>query len=86
MQTTVGIRELKQQTSELVRQVRESGASIQITYHGKVVALLVPVEPAVDAAAEAQAWAALDELAAQIGSQWPEELTVRQAMEQDRRA
>lgn len=86
MSTTVGIRELKQQTSDLVRQVRESGATIQITYHGKVVALLVPVEPAVNAAEEAQAWAALDELAAQIGRAWPDGLSASQAVAEDRGA
>jgi prevent-host-death family protein len=41
---TVGIRELKQQTSELVRLVREDGQQIQITYRGQVVALMVPVD------------------------------------------
>ncbi len=43
---TVGIRELKQQASQLVRQVREDGNPVQITYHGKVVAMLIPVEQA----------------------------------------
>lgn len=40
---TVGIRELKQQASELVRMVRETGKEVQITYHGGVVALLIPI-------------------------------------------
>jgi prevent-host-death family protein len=39
----VGIRELKQHASELVRRVWEGGQEITITYHGKVVARLVPV-------------------------------------------
>jgi prevent-host-death family protein len=81
---TVGIRELKQQASELVRQVRESGSPVQITYHGKVVALLVPVEPVADAAEEAQAWAALDELAAQIGQHWPPGATAQAAVAEGR--
>ena len=42
---TVGIRELKQQASELVRMVRETGEEVQVTYHGEVVALLIPVKP-----------------------------------------
>jgi prevent-host-death family protein len=81
---TVGIRQLKQQASELVRQVRESGSPVQITYHGKVVALLVPVEQAAAPEEEARAWAALDELAAQIGQRWPEKLSVQQAMAEER--
>jgi prevent-host-death family protein len=63
---TVGIRELKQQASELIRLVRETGGQVQVTYHGKVVALLVPVNPATDAQAEKHAWDALDNLAAEI--------------------
>jgi prevent-host-death family protein len=81
---TVGIRQLKQQASELVRQVRESGSPVQITYHGKVVALLIPAEQATDAEEEARAWAALDELAAQIGQHWPEKLSVQQAIAEER--
>lgn len=82
---TVGIRELKQQASELVRRVRESGSPIQITYHGKVVAMLVPAEAVTDPAEEAQAWTALDELAALIGQRWPNELSARQAIAEERR-
>ena len=52
---TVGIRELKKQASELIRKVREEGAEVQITYHGKVVALLVPVSEAVQTEQETQA-------------------------------
>jgi prevent-host-death family protein len=82
---TVGIRELKQQASELVRQVRESGNPIQITFHGKVVAMLVPLEPAAGGEQETQAWAALDELAAQIGRQWPPDVSASQAVAEGRR-
>jgi prevent-host-death family protein len=82
---SVGIRELKQRASELVRQVRETGSQVQITYHGKVVALLVPVERAERPEAEAQAWADVDLLAAQIGRRWPEGVSARQAVAEGRR-
>ena len=82
---TVGIRELKQQASELVRQVRENGSSVQITYHGKVVALLIPVEQTTDSSEEAQAWAELDELAAQIGKHWPKGASATEAISEGRR-
>lgn len=42
----VGIRELKQRTSEVLRRVREDGESVDVTYRGRVVARLVPVEKA----------------------------------------
>lgn len=82
---TVGIRELKQQASELVRKVREDGAEVQITYHGKVVALLVPVAPAAQSKQEANAWMDIDHLAAEIGARWPKGLSASRAIEEDRR-
>ncbi len=82
---TVGIRELKQQASELIRKVREEGAEVQITYHGKVVALLVPVAPAAQGKQEANAWMDIDHLAAEIGARWPKGLSASQAIEEDRR-
>ena len=45
---TVGVRELKQQTSELIRQVRDKGDEIRVTHHGKVVARIVPVAPSAE--------------------------------------
>lgn len=80
---TVGIRELKQQASELVRMVRETGNEVQVTYHGEVVALLIPVKPArksVD-----QAWANLDNLAAEIGARWPKGVSAVDAVSEARR-
>ncbi len=38
---SVGIRELKERTGEIVREVSE-GASVEVTLHGKVMARLVP--------------------------------------------
>jgi prevent-host-death family protein len=43
---TVGVRELKQDASRILRRVREEGESFDVTYHGKVIAKLVPVEDA----------------------------------------
>lgn len=82
---TIGIRELKQQASELVRMVRETGTEVQITYHGKVVALLVAVEPADSSEQEAKAWIDIDHLAAEIGARWPRDLSAAQAVGEERR-
>lgn len=38
---SVGVRELKERTSEILRRVSE-GESVQVTHHGKVMAHLVP--------------------------------------------
>ena len=38
---SVGVRELKQHASKLIRMVRENKSEIQVTYRGVVVALLI---------------------------------------------
>ena len=40
---SVGVRELKQRTSEVLRRVRERGEPVDVTFRGEVVARLVPV-------------------------------------------
>lgn len=47
--------------------------------------MLVPVEPATSHEQEAQAWAELDELAARIGRQWPQDVLASQAIAEGRR-
>jgi prevent-host-death family protein len=42
----IGIRQLKNETSEILRTVREERAEYVITYRGQPVAVLRPVEPA----------------------------------------
>lgn len=81
---TVGIRELKQQTSELIRMVRETGSEIQVTYHGQVVALLVPVNKTKSKSAE-RAWTQLDSLAAEISANWKQGLSAAKAVSEGRR-
>ena len=43
---TIGVRELKLQTSEILRKIREEGAAFEVTYRGRVMARLVPVTQA----------------------------------------
>ena len=79
---TVGIRELKQQASELIRSVRESGTEIQVTHHGKVVARIIPVrQPSQEAQ---RAWDDLDRLAEEIGKHWPENVSAAEAVNEGR--
>ena len=40
----VGVRELKNRASEVLRAVREEGAQYLITRHGRPVAILLPVD------------------------------------------
>ncbi len=39
----IGVRELRQRTSEVLRQVREENTEYVITYQGRPIALLLPV-------------------------------------------
>ena len=43
MPQKIGIRELKNQTSSIVRRVREEAAEYVITHHGRPVAILRPI-------------------------------------------
>ena len=81
---TVGIRELKQQASELVRRVREKGDKVQVTFHGKVVALLIPVE-SIEKKANTRAWDDLDQLASEIAARWPDGISAVEAIAENRR-
>lgn len=80
---SVNVRELKQQASELVRVVRETGNKVQITAHGKVVALLIPAEKVVSQREET-AWMKLDQLAAEIGAHWPEDASAAETISEGR--
>jgi len=82
---SVGVRELKQQASELIRLVRETGKQVQVTHRGRVVALLVPVESTADSNAEKHAWDDLDSLAAEIGARWPKGISAARAVAAVRR-
>ena len=77
---TVGVRELKQRTSDIIRKVRQNGMEIQITYRGKVVAIIVPVRRPETGGA----WASLDALAAEIGAHWPKDITGLDALNEVR--
>jgi prevent-host-death family protein len=81
---TVSVRELKRRASELIRMVRENGSEIRITYRGKVVARLIPFTRAYRQE-EAQAWADIDRLAAEIGARWPAGLAAEEAVAEGRR-
>lgn len=83
---SVGIRELKQRTSEIVRRVREDGRGIDITYRGEVVARIVaPESPEAMRDRSRQAWDRLDELAKQVSAVWPKGVSAVEAVREQRR-
>ena len=83
---TVGVRELKQQISKILRRVREEGEIIEITYHGKIIARLIPVNPPEAATEMTPAkWVDLDQLSAEISAKWPEGVSAVDAVRDVRR-
>lgn len=68
-----GVRELKARASAIIREVRERRARYVVTYRGRAVAVLAPLEesstgfPLEGAEASANAWEELARLAEEIG-------------------
>jgi prevent-host-death family protein len=84
--TVVGIRELKTNTSEIVRRVRELGEVVDITLRGEVVARLIPARPISTPAEEFDAlWADMDRLAQEITANWRGSLSAVDAVREVRR-
>jgi prevent-host-death family protein len=80
----VGIRELKQRTSAILRQVRDHGDVVEVTYHGRAIARLVPLAQPVGGR-PAASWKAWDALAEAIGRRWPRTTSALDAVREQRR-
>ena len=87
--TTIGIRELRDRASDVVRSVRESRARYVVTLHGRPVAVLKPVEAEdLDSlessalAAEVDAW---DALADEVTAAWKSPKTGVELVSEQRR-
>ena len=88
MQATrsVGVRELKQHTSQILRQVRQRSVEVQITYRGQIIARLLPVRQTKSTLARrSTVWTDLDELAAEIGARWRAKVSAVDAVREGRR-
>ncbi len=91
----VGVRELKNQATEIIRDVRETRAEYVVTYHGRPVAVLLPVNEewleaetrrAVEAATPGEdVWAELEALRQEIGQSWQSEKTAVELVSEQRR-
>ncbi len=89
----IGVRELRQQTSELLRKMKEEKAEYIITYQGEPVALLLPLDTeAVEQAivqlgkrGAAQGWDAYAQVAARVRAAWPAETDTQALLDEIRR-
>ena len=79
----IGVRELREHTTEVLRQIREAHTEYVITHQGQPVALLLPidlkkVEAAIVQTTVAESgttWAQFAALSESIRQRWPEEVT-----------
>ena len=91
----VGVRELKNQTTAIIRNVRENQAEYVVTYRGRPVAVLLPLsndwlEDETGRAARSTApgedvWAELEALRQEIGVSWQSDMTAVELVTEQRR-
>jgi prevent-host-death family protein len=87
----IGVRELKISASEIVRAVRERRARYLITYRGRPVGVLLPLDDAsvtdrsLAAAQTSSAWQELTALGRQIGKGWTSPQTSAEILSDMRR-
>jgi prevent-host-death family protein len=89
----IGVRELRKQTSEVIRRVREERAEYVVTYQGRPVAVILPVDTE---QAEAEVvkvakravignWERYERLAEEIRDAWPADLSTQDLIDSVRR-
>lgn len=87
----VGVRELKTRASEIIREVRERRARYVITYRGRPVGVLLPLDEAAQVEAVAGTkpgtivWEELERLGEEIGRGWQSPKTSTELLSEMRR-
>ena len=89
----IGVRELRKQTSEVIRRVREERAEYVITYQGRPVAVILPLDTEQAEAEMVKAsknavlgdWERYERLAEEIRSAWPSDLATQDLIDAVRR-
>lgn len=89
MTSRIGVRDLKNRASELVREVHERDAEYIVTLRGQPVAVLKPLsdknEQELKRVERQEALSRLDELAEQIASAWRSPKSAVKLLEEQRR-
>ena len=83
----IGVRELKTYASEIMRKVREERICFTITYRGKPVGVLLPLEEYCDMSQEASPdpWSELEKLRDKMALMPPPEKSLMDALSEMRR-
>lgn len=82
----VGIRELKTQASDIIRRVRDTNETIVVTYRGRAVARIEPLEdPETTRYRAREVLAEMDRIAEEVTQYWPSGVSTVGAVAEDRR-
>jgi prevent-host-death family protein len=81
----IDIRELKEHATEIMRRVREEGETYEVTYHGRPIARVVPVDKPPHQNLDPSFWEDWRRLAREISASWPEGTSAPDAIREDRR-
>ena len=69
---SIGVRELKEHLSEILRQVQEEKEIVEVTNRGTAIARLIPIQqPQPTPANDGAVWISLEQLAEEISARWP---------------
>ena len=84
---SVGINELKRDTSGVLRRVRLNKETIEVTYRGKAVARIVPIQnqDEVPKRKWEDIWKEMDQLSDRISRQWPRGVSAVDAVREQHR-
>ncbi len=78
----IGVRELREKTTQVIRDVRENRARYIITLRGRPVAVIMPMT---EADVVESGWDVYERLAEEIRKEWPEGLSTQEVMDEVRR-
>lgn len=78
----IGVRELKNRASSIIRSVRQDRAEYVITYRGRPAAHLVPIE---QETAGQEAWAELERLSQEVSARWQSDKSAAELLDETRR-
>lgn len=89
----IGVRELREEATRILQRVREEKAEYIITYQGRPIALLLPLDAdrmeamMMEAGKRALAggWAAYARLANELRQAWPQDRSAQSALDEVRR-
>jgi prevent-host-death family protein len=89
----IGVRELRERTSEVIRRVREERAEYVVTYRGRPVAVILPMDTEQAEAEMVEAgkravlgdWERYEQLAEEIRRAWPSDVSTQDLVDAIRR-